>query len=892
MRHQPENQSKGEKVKNLDLERGSRCEYPARQAGARSGLRLPVFMTILLASFLLACLTAAGASAAATLGVMFSGSNREAQESIEEWKVLGKSGAGYFRFPLSPGGSGNGTNWTYYDQIFARAAENGIRILPTLNGRFDGQGGVPSTDEKEAWTAWEKEAVRRYGYNGTFWSSNPSIPAMPANAWELWNEPNKADAGISATAYGEFLKWAGPAVQSASESWGGQKTGVLFGALLSWNGGTGYQNYFKEAVARSGMEAFTGFSFHPYTVGITGSSEEVANNEKIAQTKIATTGARNLLDGRTGGSGKSLWITEFGWPNRAEYAVTEGWQANMLEQTVGWMKSKAEAYNIHAIIWYNSRDSDFTSGWQYRCGLRDEAGNFKQAWFAFQKEAGASRWPVARVVMQDNTGHAIDWSKSGGGVNTLLGMKGGTSPSVGQYRGSHEVAIQANTGTLFAWTPSGGGINTNLAMAPGTSPSITPLEGGRIAFQGQDGSLWTYDSNGSSSNPRYPLEVADVRDVNGDGKADLVGRYGSTGDTRAGLSTGSTFAGSSSWGGFPTAYSINFADVNGDGKADIIGRNSPGDVQVGLSTGSTFAGSHYWGPFSTAYSINFADVNGDGKADIIGRNSSGEMQVGLSTGSTFAGSNYWGPFSTAYAIHFADVNGDGKADIIGSNSSEDVQVGLSTGSTFAGSKPWGSWNTSLQLAPGTSPSITVRPVTYYRHPAQYPVAFQAADGNLVYVDGTGTVVDTGLGMRAGTSPAIAALDSGGREVAILFQANTGDMWIYEPGGTVASTGLGMKAKTSPAIASLPNGSWTGAFQANDGTMWQYNPGGTVATTGLGMQAESSPSITALGDLPYHTPYQSAFNVNTGQTWTYEPGGAVTNTMLGSMPATSPSIAPG
>lgn len=436
---------------------------------------------------------AINASAAATLGLMFTGANA-ATEDPEEWDAIGKSGAGLFRLPVTPGKSENGNNWTYYDKIFGLAAERGVTILPILQDRINGGAGVPPLSEKEAWSEWAKKAVRRYGYNGVFWSTNPGIPARPVSGWELFNEPDQ-NAAITATQYGTFLAWAGPAIQSASESWGGQKTGVVFGGLLSWSGGTSYQTFLKTAYSVPGASsAFTGLGFHPYTVEI------ADNNQKIAWTKIAIEGARKFLNGLSGGGGKSIWITEFGWPVRAEYAVTEGAQANMLLQTVGWMKAEATNLNIKSIIWYNARDSDFTTKWQYRCGLRDEVGNFRQSWYAFEQEAGVSRWPVPRAAVQEKaTGTTWTYSKGGGAINTLLGMASGTSPSIGQFKGSYEVALQANTGTLFTWTPFGSGKDTKLAMAPGTSPSISPLEGGRIAFQGSNGHLWTYDSRTGAS---------------------------------------------------------------------------------------------------------------------------------------------------------------------------------------------------------------------------------------------------------------------------------------------------------------------------------------------------------------------------------------------------------
>jgi hypothetical protein len=124
------------------------------------------------------------------------------------------------------------------------------------------------------------------------------------------------------------------------------------------------------------------------------------------------------------------------------------------------------------------------------------------------------------------------------------------------------------------------------------------------------------------------------------------------------------------------------ADVNGDGKADSVGRNSAGEVRVGLSTGTAFAAPSKWGTLSTEYSITYADVNGDGRADIVGWNSAGERVVGLSTGSAFGDLLIWGdPWTpTGLSLLIRDVNGDGRGDSVGFNATTgEVRVGISTG---------------------------------------------------------------------------------------------------------------------------------------------------------------------------------------------------------------------
>jgi subtilisin family serine protease len=102
----------------------------------------------------------------------------------------------------------------------------------------------------------------------------------------------------------------------------------------------------------------------------------------------------------------------------------------------------------------------------------------------------------------------------------------------------------------------------------------------------------------------YSMTLADV---NGDGSDDLVGRDDTAGPTAGdrlvALSTGSGFAAPSSWGVWSPQLTFNFllGDVDGDGKADSVGRDSAGEVRVGLSTGGGFAASSKWGTFPTNY---------------------------------------------------------------------------------------------------------------------------------------------------------------------------------------------------------------------------------------------------------------------------------------------------
>jgi hypothetical protein len=205
------------------------------------------------------------------------------------------------------------------------------------------------------------------------------------------------------------------------------------------------------------------------------------------------------------------------------------------------------------------------------------------------------------------------------------------------------------------------------------------------------GSL-TPGAGGWITDDLYKRELADV---NGDGRADIVGfaysgvyvSLATTGNGHFGAPTFELAAftpGAGGWIG-DNLYKRELADVNGDGRADIVGFAYSG-VYVSLATGN----GHFAAPtFELAaftpgagglisddlHKRELADVNGDGKDDIVGFANSG-VHVSLATGNGhFAAPMFeLAAFTPAtggwisdnlYKRELADVNGDGKDDIVG-----------------------------------------------------------------------------------------------------------------------------------------------------------------------------------------------------------------------------------
>lgn len=195
-------------------------------------------------------------------------------------------------------------------------------------------------------------------------------------------------------------------------------------------------------------------------------------------------------------------------------------------------------------------------------------------------------------------------------------------------------------------------------------------------------------AGGWSSQDLYPRHIADV---NGDGFNDIVGfgqagvwvSFGSAnGSFRAAGLAVSSFGPTAGWTS-DNQFHRELADVNGDGRADIVGFGAAGTfVSLARADGTfdnpammiaNFATKQGWAT-QDGFVRTVGDVNGDGKADLIGFGYAGTL-VSLGNGDgtfrnpTLALANFgveqgWTSDNSLHRT-VADVNGDGADDIIG-----------------------------------------------------------------------------------------------------------------------------------------------------------------------------------------------------------------------------------
>ncbi len=186
-----------------------------------------------------------------------------------------------------------------------------------------------------------------------------------------------------------------------------------------------------------------------------------------------------------------------------------------------------------------------------------------------------------------------------------------------------------------------------------------------------------------------------IRDIDGDGRADLVTANKDANIVSIILNTGSinniTFAARVDFVAGAEIYSVTVGDIDGDGKPDVaaaayadskvaVFRNTSGPGIVSFEPKIDFA-------VNTPYSISIGDVDGDGKSDLVTANLM-LNNVSVLRNTSSSGNVSFAPkidFATgqkAYNVAIGDLDGDGKNDFAIPNYTDNtVSILHNTGSS-------------------------------------------------------------------------------------------------------------------------------------------------------------------------------------------------------------------
>jgi Glycosyl hydrolase catalytic core len=358
------------------------------------------------------------AASASALPARFFGVVPQSEPTAEQFKTLSKGGVKSMRIPIEWAAvqpvRGGTFNWAVLDPFIERAARANVELLPffasppgwAVPSANVPQGGgakaparLPVTGSAAtAWSAFLKSAVARYGPNGTYWSENPTVPAHPITAWQVWNEPNFKyfAAKPNPTEYGKLVKLSSTAIKSVDPSAQVILAGLFSkpagGRHLRENGSVAnatspnwYAAYFLEQMYKTNpgiKSSFQGVALHPYVPHFATLAPEI---EEV----------RNVMK-QAGDVSKGLWITELGWSSEPPqgpsnvFAVGQAGQARELKGSFSLLKQDQAKFRIQRVYWFSVDDQPETCNFCNGSGLFKKGFIPKKSWTEFTKFTGGT----------------------------------------------------------------------------------------------------------------------------------------------------------------------------------------------------------------------------------------------------------------------------------------------------------------------------------------------------------------------------------------------------------------------------------------------------------------------------------------------------------------------
>lgn len=295
---------------------------------------------------------------------------RTLRQPFEWWRVERRPGKFDFR---------------EYDVYMADAAAAGLEVLPVLMDPPAFRSSRPANSRSHAmypprrlsdYVRFVAAAVRRYGYDGTFWDANPGIPYWPIRAWQVWNEPNIPNfwrSGPDAREYVAMLRRAARTIRRVDPEAEVVAAGLPNSAL-----GVPFLDYLTRMYAAGARGSFDTLAIHPY-------SRSAAGLLQLAED------ARTTMDRH--GDGAQLWITEFGWSTGGDasaFRVSEDGQADRIAAVVSGLLAERRALRLRGFVLFKWRDAVAPPGserdpWPLHTGLLRATGQPKRGFWTFAR---------------------------------------------------------------------------------------------------------------------------------------------------------------------------------------------------------------------------------------------------------------------------------------------------------------------------------------------------------------------------------------------------------------------------------------------------------------------------------------------------------------------------
>jgi polysaccharide biosynthesis protein PslG len=309
---------------------------------------------------------------------------------VEDLWRMGQARIGMYRARFRQDEVNGVTGWSRLDNLARIAAHNGVTLQPVLINMPGEAYAPPKTGiERARFGEFATAAVRRYGPNGTFWTTC-QCPTRPIRVWEVWNEPNLAPFWDlpNPAEYAALLSSTRSALRNADPT-----ARVLFGGLAypsSLSATRLEPNAFlRDTIQAAGANRFDALALHNYR----------PDAARAVDTFIAGTVQTLKTYGGTtpqGAPRHQVWVNEFGRPTELdnpdtpadERAASEATQRAWLDSFLGRLIPQASAWNLGPVMWYSLRDGHQPTASWLRQGMRrttadDADAGPKPSWDAY-----------------------------------------------------------------------------------------------------------------------------------------------------------------------------------------------------------------------------------------------------------------------------------------------------------------------------------------------------------------------------------------------------------------------------------------------------------------------------------------------------------------------------
>ncbi len=284
-------------------------------------------------------------------------------------------------------------NWSRSDQLIAASATTNTNVLaeldysaPWASSDPSGQGNqyYPPRNPSD-YAAFASAVVRRYGPNGSFWSSRPDLTVHPLAAVEIWNEPWGDwfwKPNPDPAAYGQLVTAAGAAIRSANPT----VKIVVPGDPDATRSDGAPQAWLQPLLSTPNLGAYVdAWSVHPYPDPIS-NSPQVASPLEYSYQRVSET--QSIASGA--GVSRPVWITEIGWTTASTSGgVSLATQQQYLSQALSTALGPWRNYVEHTFVYCWDQDGTNPSDPQQHYGLRNSDGTMKPAWSAVTAAASS-----------------------------------------------------------------------------------------------------------------------------------------------------------------------------------------------------------------------------------------------------------------------------------------------------------------------------------------------------------------------------------------------------------------------------------------------------------------------------------------------------------------------